>query len=152
GVSASDINQGAAGDCYLIAALSAVAGAQPQVIRSAIKLERENKDGTAIYGVRLYVPSAEGPPHPVTIHVTTKVYFDHGFLGLGQSPTYSKAPEAEMWPLLMEKAFAQYKRSYEAIGQGGTSDEPLFALTGKPQSLKTVADMPDADLMGLLEE
>jgi hypothetical protein len=134
-IALNDIKQGAIGDCFLMAAQGALASANPDTIRNAI---RDNGDGT--YTVTLYEKSG-------------------GFLGLGQSvekreitvnaefpkdgkhanPTGDQVDnKAEIWPLIVEKAYAQLKGGYEAISQGGLPKDVMFALTGKEaNSVKT---------------
>ncbi len=158
GISPDDLTQGKAGDCGLISALSALADTQPQAIRDAIKLVRENSDGSAVYGVRFFVPSAEGPPHPLVVHVTTKAYFDRGFLGLGAGPTYARstrsddASKAEMWPILIEKAYAKLQGSFQTLDKDGEAPNFVFtALTGRASTEHQVSGLSDGALVHKLE-
>lgn len=117
GISYDDVVQGSIGDCYLAAALSSVAHSNPDAIKNAIK---DNGDNT--YTVRFYQSGRE-----------VKITVD-GDLAQSASGTlrYAKSRSAnEMWPGLIEKAYAQWKGGYEAIGNGGRASDVISALTGK---------------------
>lgn len=127
GVQALDVKQGAIGDCYLAAALSSVAGVKPDAIRNAIK---DNGDGT--YTVRFYEVGWDGKKK--THFETVDADLPHN----GEAPAYAKSAEVvdgksymELWPALIEKAYAAWKGSYEAIGNGGISGDVMTALTGE---------------------
>lgn len=145
GIKATDVKQGAIGDCYLAAALSAVAGTKPETIRNAIK---DNKDGT--YTVRFFELDWQGKKsaHSETV--------DADLAHSGDAPAYAKSAEmvdgkqwTELWPSIFEKAYAAWKGSYEAIGNGGISGDVLTALTGNPSQQTTTAGAGDADPLWL---
>ncbi len=52
---------------------------------------------------------------------------------------YAKAPEGELWPAIVEKAYAKFKGGYGAIGSGGSPDDFVFALTGQESSVRWVS-------------
>ena len=119
GVHPKDVGQGALGDCYLCAGLSSVAHARPEAIRDAITAK---PDGT--YDVRLFDRSGK----PQTVSVDGELY-RKGEAG----PRYARGTDAkELWPAIYEKAYAQYKGSYEAIGKGGQAGRAMQTITGKP--------------------
>jgi hypothetical protein len=107
GPSRDDIDQGSVGDCYFVAALSAVAGTNPDLIRQTVV---DLGDGT--YAVNF-----------------------HGFLGFdafvrvdadlwanGSTPTYVNfGAQNSMWAPIVEKAYAFYKNAkgnYGSINGG----------------------------------
>ncbi len=92
GPRAGDVKQGALGDCYLLAALSAISAQDPSIIRNAM---RDNKDGTVT--VRFY--NAELEPVYVTVDKTipTKNGADLG----------ARGGKEALWVKLMEKAYVQ---------------------------------------------
>lgn len=109
---ASDIVQGAAGDCYFLAGLGAIAQSNSRAIRQNIV---DFNDGT--YGVRLgnsfYRVDNDLPVD--SLNSTTPSYAKLGRSGAAQS----------MWVAIYEKAFAFYRstaRSYASI-EGGWSVE-----------------------------
>ena len=124
-ISFDDVVQGSIGDCYLAASLSALAHANPDLIKNAIK---DNGDNT--YTVRLYENGRE-------VKVTVDGDLATGATG---NQRYAKSRTGnEMWVGLMEKAFAQWKGGYEAIGNGGTAGSVISAVTGKSASWTTTA-------------
>jgi hypothetical protein len=140
GVSANDVVQGAIGDCYLAAALSAVANTHPAAITSMVK-----DDGNGKYRVRFYKKSYYGAPKEEWITV------DGDLPTSGSGPLYAKGAETdakgqrELWPSIIEKAWAAWKGGYDDIGEGGFSGDVMTAITGEASSYKTLASMkPDA--------
>ncbi len=119
GVCANDVKQGAIADCYFVSSLAAVAHTRPNVIRDAV---RDNGDGT--YRVRLH--DENGKPRNITVDGQL-------YEGGGGNPRYAKGTDSkELWVPLMEKAYAQMKGGYEAIGNGGSGGAAMQAITGKP--------------------
>jgi hypothetical protein len=127
GVKAGDVKQGAIADCFLAAGLASVAGARSDVIRQAMK---DNKDGT--FTVRFFELDYSGKK---TAHFET---VDADLPHDGDAPAYAKSTEVvagkahmELWPSIIEKAYAQWKGSYDAIGHGGIAGDVMTALTGQ---------------------
>lgn len=126
GVSPTDVKQGALGDCNLLAPAAAVAFAGPSKIRSLIT---DNGDDT--YNVTLYYRDhfwSDLTAHVFT--VTSSFYVD-----ADGNPLYAKAGDTgpdgpELWVMLIEKAFAKYKGSYEDAGGAMWDKEGLELLTG----------------------
>jgi hypothetical protein len=140
GVQASDVRQGAIGDCYLVAALAAVANSNPKAIQDAIK---DNRDGT--YTVRFYEVGWGGSKSETKVTVDADLPANYG------SPAYAKStekvdgkPNMELWPSLLEKAYAQWKGSYNAIGHGGVSGDVMEALTGNRSQYSRTSGGGDA--------
>lgn len=124
GISGNDVLQKYLADCYLIAAMSAVARANPEVIEKAFQ---KRTDGT--YDVTIY--EQKGSKWlPVKVHIDADLPHNDWY-----HLTYASArDEKELWPALLEKAFAQRAGSYAAI-EGGVPGDALSALTGKPSTL-----------------
>jgi hypothetical protein len=92
--------------------------------------------------VRFFEPQPGGrAPKPVSITV------DGDLPGktVGSQPYYAHGRDfKELWPALIEKASAQWKGSYDAIGNGGNPGVVMTALTGKPSSSTSNASLkPD---------
>jgi hypothetical protein len=124
GVSGDDVTQKYLGDCYLIAAMAAVARVNPKVVENAFT---KRSDGT--YDVTLYQAKGRG-------FVAVKVNID---ADLPHNDWYhlqyaSGRDERELWPALLEKAFAQRAGSYAAI-EAGVPGDAMSALTGKPSTM-----------------
>ncbi len=135
-ISADDVAQGYIGDCYLASGISSIAAANPDVIKNAIK---DNKDGT--YTVRFFDGVGEGGrPRQVMITVDDDVAMG------SRGAQYASARDSkELWPGLLEKAYAKWKGGYEKVGNGGSASDLFQSLSGKTASWNDVRDVkPDA--------
>ncbi len=126
----NDLTQGRIGDCYLIAALAALARSDPDLIRRMI---RDNGDGT--YTVTFYQqrgPFAFWQPEytPVEVTVTPDFPLD-GREPIFVRPGDTSGGQRELWPMIVEKAYAQYRGGYDNI-IGGWGGEAMETLTGVP--------------------
>ncbi len=130
----NDVAQGNLGNCYFAAGMMAVALTNPSLIRELIK---DNGDGS--YNVTLYTDEGKKVEIKVTPYFPTVVPGVPAYAGWGD--------EQELWPMLLEKAYAQYKEGYyetgkgeggyDLIGQGGRSGDVVKLLTGPiPQEFK----------------
>ncbi|MBI4412439.1 MAG: hypothetical protein HY541_08150 [Deltaproteobacteria bacterium] len=129
GISADDINQGDIGDCYFMAALSAVADANPRFLEESII-----DQGNGTYSVRFF---RNGKPVYVTVDKDLptekeKIHHTDGSITEGDDiPVYgSSTDKGELWVSIMEKAYAKMMGGYENIGNGGVVSEALVTLTG----------------------
>jgi hypothetical protein len=123
GVSPSDVLQGHLGDCYLAAALGAIAAARPQAIKDMITASR---DGT--YTVRFF-PKGDRT-HPVFIQVDGELPVDKkGGAYYGGSRAPDAAKKAELWFPIVEKAYAKWKGGYDKI-DGGIPEKPFHEILG----------------------
>lgn len=117
GISRDDVNQNGFGDCYLLAALAALAENHPEVIRRNI---RDNGDGT--FTVTFY--DAQGRPIQVTVNAEI-------------SGTGAFTENGELWVALYEKAYAQLLESdYGGDFWGGWGAEDLVHLTGEVEVIR----------------
>jgi hypothetical protein len=135
-VSADDVAQGYIGDCYLASGISSIAAANPDIIKKAIT---DNGDGT--YSVRFFDGVGEGGrPKAVTVTVDDDVAMG------SRGPQYASARDSkELWPGLLEKAYAKWKGGYEKVGNGGSASDLFQALSGKQADWATITDLkPDA--------
>ena len=121
GINYDDVIQGSIANCYMVSAFSSLALQNPDAIKNAIK---DNGDGT--YDVRFF---ERGYPsyRPVTVKVDGDLPTE-----FGTTSKYGKARDSkEQWISVLEKAYAQWKGGYEAIGNGGYPGEVMQALTGR---------------------
>ncbi|HEX3771791.1 MAG TPA: C2 family cysteine protease [Polyangiaceae bacterium] len=124
-----DVRQGHLGDCYLLATLGAMAStdAGRAWIRSAVT---ENKDGeghVVSYTVRLYEPQRGrfgADCLPVAVTVDPTLLADHAGRRINGG-------QAELWPLVIEKACAQVLGGPGALGSGGYPADAMRLLTGQ---------------------
>lgn len=116
GARANDVKQGALGDCYFVAALAAIAQQHPELIERAIRY-----DGNGVYSITFYENGK-----------TVEIQIDTDFPAQNGVPLYAQTGSApqELWVMLMEKAYAQYRGSYPEI-EGGFPEEAVSLITGK---------------------
>jgi hypothetical protein len=121
----NDVEQNHIGDCYFMASMAAIAHNDPEAIEHMIQ---DNGDGT--YTVTFYEEKSifdfSGPDFkPVEVTVDADFPMKNSksvFAGEGDGGH-------EIWPMIMEKAYAQYNGDYPSI-EGGWPDEALQQLTG----------------------
>lgn len=121
----SDINQGKLGDCYFLAALSVLAEGPHGRGRIERLLTTLESNAGGVYGARFY---KRGFPVEVIVDDifpcrTTKA----GVL----RPVFSQNKTRDLWPLILEKAYAKLHGSYQRI-EVGAMGEALEDLTGAP--------------------
>lgn len=137
---ATDVNQGALGDCYLLAALMTLANTNPGLLDNAISDKKD--DGT--YDVTLYKRKGflgTGDLEKQTVNITSSFVMHKGT----SSPAYAKGGdfdmedtfEKEIWVQLIEKAYAKMNGGYKKIN-GGFEEVALEALTGEAYSSTSI--------------
>jgi Flp pilus assembly pilin Flp len=145
----NDISQGGLGDCYLLAGMGAIALQNRSILENAI---RDNGDGT--YTVTFY----ERNNHPgwqfwrsdydkVEITVNNEFATDANGNPVFAKPGDGTGANRELWPMIIEKAYAQWKGGYQQIGHGGLPSDAMEALTGQPSTVGgdlSMEDMADA--------
>lgn len=133
GVDFDDVVQGSIANCYMVSAFSSLAYANPDLIKNAFT---DNGDGT--FDVRFFEADAYGRYTPVTVTIDSDVPASSGTTG-----RYGKARDGnELWVTLLEKAYAQWKGGYEAIGNGGRSGDVFEALTGRRSGWSSTSYTP----------
>jgi hypothetical protein len=124
-VDPNDIKQGALGDCYLCAAMIAVARVRPEKIKSLIA---KRPDGTYDVTLHLRAHFWSWDASPQVINVTPTFPSIEGKTAYAQEgDTGAEGPE--LWGMLIEKAYAQSKGGYREIADGNAG-EAAAVLTG----------------------
>jgi hypothetical protein len=124
GVSVHDPKQGQIGNCYVPAALAAIAHADPKAIEDLI---HPNADGTVT--VRFF-DAQTFTPHEVVV--------DRDLYGAGGRAKYGAATQrdgngnAETWFSLVEKAYATWRGRYDVVAQGGSVGRLQSEVLGRP--------------------
>jgi len=112
GIEPNDINQGALGDCYFLAALSSLAEF-PERVQHMFVTKEVNKAG--IYLIRFFLNGQE----------TLVTVDDHLPVNAKGSPAFATSRDGELWVSLLEKAWAKLHGTY-ARTEGGL---PCFAAS-----------------------
>ncbi|MGE0710227.1 MAG: C2 family cysteine protease [Planctomycetota bacterium] len=162
-VDVNDVNQGGLGDCYFMAGIASVARTHPHRVRSMIET---NADGTfSVYLWRHDYQWGEevvGPDGTFIPQVKAqKIVVDDQFpAGWGTSPAYAEfgdvktvngVEQRELWPMILEKAYAKFKQSYEAI-EGGWSSTPMSFFSGQDAVVDhDPTEMSEAELLEVLK-
>ena len=146
-----DVEQGELGDCYLIAGMAAVARAQPDAIG---KLIQPREDGS--YDVTLHVRKDRiSKPTPVTTRVDAQLPARGGDRLIYAGSSDKKDGQRELWPSLIEKAFATVRSGYEAIEGGNVGDHPFTGatelLTGKNESYTSTDSLSPDQILARLQ-
>jgi hypothetical protein len=126
-----DVNQGALGDCYLLASLAEIALKDPNTIKSMFV-----DDGNGVYGVRFF-DRITGKAEYVTVDSELPYFSGNYGWANGSKLEYANGPVK--WAALAEKAYAELNAegvlprasadSYAALA-GGWGD-PITEITGK---------------------
>lgn len=120
GIDASDIRQGALGDCWFLCAIAALTEF-PELVTDLFPKESRDVNEAGVYRVKFCKNG---------IWQTVRVDdFFPCFPGGG--PMYSRSNGDELWVLLLEKAFAKLCGSYEAV-KSGWAYEAMMDMTGAP--------------------
>ncbi|CAD7942226.1 unnamed protein product [Amoebophrya sp. A25] len=143
---ASTVCQGRLGDCWLLSAMACLADH-----RGAIQhvFETHSMDVRGKYWVTLYDASFSKNKHGepvgswVSFAIDDKIPCVEDSPGSGNwRPMFTGLRNGELWPLLLEKAFAKMCGSYRAL-EGGNALWALQAMTGdKPYMFKHVPVSP----------
>lgn len=129
-ISISDLNQGQLGDCFLISAIGEIARTSPSTISAMIKQNangtetvtlNEAKNGSlAWFGTTQYKAVAE-----TVVNNFSSLSVDNG------SAQDVVGGVKEIWPQVLESAFAQLNGGLAAIANGGYPVVAMETLTGK---------------------
>lgn len=144
GVHHDDVVQNELGDCFLLASLSALAAVRPAAIEAALT---DHGDGT--YTVRFFEKQGRGRLRPVEIRVDA----DLPTRSTGELVYAQGRAPGELWPALIEKAWATWKGGYGELALGGYARDALTALTGAPVDFyNPMRALESRDLWQLLTE
>ncbi|CAI2385633.1 unnamed protein product [Moneuplotes crassus] len=110
-ISVKDVKQGQLGDCYFISTLRGLVGSHPNEIKKIFVNKRINKSG--IYVLRFLIKG-----HPEFITVDDYV----PYCNYSKTLAFAQKVTKNIWPILVEKAWAKINGSYEDIERGSPTD------------------------------
>ena len=147
----TDVKQGYLADCYLIAAMGAVAKQRPDVIKQMFV---DHGDGTVSVTLNTtkngyIVPPGTKGASTKTIRVTKELPTANN-----SNPTYAKGDKGVLWPALLEKAYAIHKKDskYQGLNTGGSTSDAMSDITGKRGSSFSSKNKKNATLLSDLEQ
>ena len=109
GVSADDIYQGRVGNCWFLAAASAVADADPGLVTKAFLNTDNQLNAAGIYAVDLYTL---GVPHTVVVDDFMPRSVGDDGVKIENSFANVATSDQSMWGAILEKAFAKLVGNY----------------------------------------
>ena len=129
-ISVDDINQGQMGDCFLLSAIGELALWHPDAITNMIHVNRNGSET-----VTLYTASNGQLPYfntraykPAYVSVTNDFPGNSVNSGAGQDVAGGRK---EIWPQVIEKAYATENGGYAGINYGGFPVVAMEELTGQ---------------------
>eukprot|EP01006_Ploeotia_vitrea_P027132 TRINITY_DN59_c0_g1_i1.p1 TRINITY_DN59_c0_g1~~TRINITY_DN59_c0_g1_i1.p1 ORF type:complete len:733 (+),score=81.47 TRINITY_DN59_c0_g1_i1:68-2266(+) len=124
GTAANDISQGAVGDCFFIGAVSALASCTAQHLRPIQRLFVNYNVEYGVYGVCFF--KCGGWEWVIVDDYIAVQQMQDG----RWSPLYaSPSAQAELWPMILEKAYAKIHFNWDTI-DGGWGKEAVGDMTG----------------------
>ena len=130
-IAMGDVRQGYISDCYLLAPLAGLANSAEgrALIKDAITENKNAAGQVASYTVKLHQPESQwiGKTTFKEVSVTVSATFARD-----RAVERDASGSKEVWPLVIEKAFAQFIGGYEVLRRGGSSFDALQILTGNP--------------------
>ena len=145
-ISVDDIHQGQIGDCFLLSSIGELALYDPAAISHMIAAT-----GASTEAVTLYATPQGGIPgfsatafKPIVESVTNSFPADSVDNGATQDVTGN---DKEIWPQVLEKAYAQANGGYAGIQNGGNPCIALQELTGHTATWQSPSSATVASLM-----
>jgi hypothetical protein len=129
----SDVHQYRVGDCCFMAALLA-ASRSPEgrgLIHNAIRENRNDQGEVVSYTVTLHRPQTHFFGLGRTTFSDVQVTVDWLY-PKGHAIPRESGNAFEVWPLVMEKAYAQFCGGYDVATRGGYPSDAMELLTGRP--------------------
>ncbi|HSE43611.1 MAG TPA: C2 family cysteine protease [Acidobacteriota bacterium] len=128
-VAMNDVDQGTLRNCWMMAPLAELAQKDPEAIKRMIQ---KNADGTYTVTFKEKIPTPFGNLI-VDRKVTVTADFPGGKNGADHAQPGDKNAlgQGEIWPLIIEKAYAQYKGGYDKINANGNAGQFMEAITGR---------------------
>jgi hypothetical protein len=133
-VNRADVQQNQMGDCSLFATLAALASTPEgrATIKSAIVENKSDRGEVTSYTVTLYKRESHWLGLRPATFSAFKVTVGGLYVQGHARPRAAAAGHFEVWPLIIEKAYAQFSGGYNKIAPGGAVRDAMETITGRP--------------------
>ena len=142
GVGVNDVKQSQIGDCALLSSLIAVARKRPEVIHSMVV---DNGNGT----YKITLRHAGGTSTTYEEDAVFPALRPGVAYGAHRGSTDAKG-NRELWPMLIEKAWADKLGGYDVLDQGIFPADALESITGKAATSTTTESKTGAELINIM--
>lgn len=152
GIAADDVMQGMLGDCYFLSPVAAVARIKPERIHRLIRGPVDTwADGTRIFEVDLYEGHWYGNSRR-TFRVSDRfVSTAGGGSRYAQPGDVAAGGGAEIWVMLLEKAWAALRGGYDQAHAGQMGDG-ITAITGDDYTNREISGRSDDRMFSEIAE
>jgi hypothetical protein len=145
-----DVKQGHIGDCWIMTPLAALAGSREgrELLESAITEHRNDDGAVTSYTVRLHEPQSHWFGLGKKTFSDVSIEVDATFVA-GQASARLSSYGREVWPLVVEAAFAKHFGGYNVLNRGNLVSLAFELLTGREvdvRPLGILASYPPAEL------
>ena len=144
-ISADDIHQGQIGDCFLLSSIGEIAMLDPAFIQNMIHANSNGTETVTMYEASNgRLPSWNTTSFRPVSETVTNVFPNYA---VNNAPTQDIVNGVkEIWPQVLEKAYATLDGGYAAIGNGGSPVVAMEELTGHAASFMSPASLTLASL------
>jgi hypothetical protein len=144
-INVADINQGQLGDCYLLSSIGEIALQKPTFISNMIHANANGTETVTLYEASNGRLPTFGTTAFKAISETVTNVFPSNAVNNGATQDVLHG-QKEIWPQVLEKAYAQLNGGYGVIGNGGNPAIAMEELTGHAASCMSPASLTLADL------
>lgn len=140
---AGDVRQGQIGDCYFPSAIAALVHSNPEIIKNMIT-QNEDKTYTVTFKQKNW---GTGKYTDVRVNIDGDLWVrPYGGPLYGSAANSAELDKMELWFPLIEKAYASWKGSYDAIGNGGSSGKVFQECMGIDQYERDIMESKPTEL------